>query len=514
MSATAHVQIALDAPGAVVPARLFGTFVEHMGRCVYEGIYEPGHPTADADGFRDDVRALVRELGATVVRYPGGNFVSGYAWEDGVGPQGDRPVRLDAAWHSTETNQVGLHEFARWAESVYLEIMEAVNLGTRGPAEAAQLLEYANHPGGTALSDRRAANGRTEPFGIRLWCLGNEMDGPWQIGHKTADEYGRIAAETARLMRFYDPSVELVAAGSSNREIPIFGAWERTVLAHTADLVDHISIHAYYEELDGDTASFLASAVHLDGYIADVAAIIDDVRAERGITREIGISVDEWNVWNQTRWNTQDKDAVFAGDWPIAPRLIEDEYTVTDAVVVGSLLISLIRNSARVSMANLAQLVNVIAPIRCEPGGAAWRQTTFFPFRDAARHARGRVLPLDVAAPTTETARFGPVSDLDAVATVGDDGEVTVLLAHRGLDAALEVQLPLPGFEVREATVLAAPADGDRRAVNTAGAEHVAPRPLEVRPTASDALEVTLPPVSWAVIRLAPASPTTTTTTD
>ena len=161
MSATAHVQIALDAPGTVVPARLFGTFVEHMGRCVYEGIYEPGHPTADADGFRDDVRALVRELGATVVRYPGGNFVSGYAWEDGVGPQGDRPVRLDAAWHSTETNQVGLHEFARWAESVDLEIMEAVNLGTRGPAEAAQLLEYANHPGGTALSDRRAANGRT-----------------------------------------------------------------------------------------------------------------------------------------------------------------------------------------------------------------------------------------------------------------------------------------------------------------------------------------------------------------
>ncbi len=324
------------------------------------------------------MRDLVRELGVTVVRYPGGNFVSGHRWEDGVGPRAERPVRLDAAWHSIETNQVGLHEFAAWADESGVELMQAVNLGTRGIAEAGDLLEYANHPSGTALSDQRRRNGAEAPFDITLWCLGNEMDGPWQIGHKTADEYGRLAAETARYMRFIDHRVELVVAGSSNLEMPTFGTWERTVLGHTAELVDHISVHAYYEELDGDVDSFLGSAVNLDRYLEAVAAIIDETLAEKGITRSIGISVDEWNVWYQTRWNTEDKDAVLGGDWSEHPRLIEDEYSVTDAVVVGSLLISLLRHADRVSMANLAQLVNVIAPIRCEPDGPAWRQTTFY----------------------------------------------------------------------------------------------------------------------------------------
>ncbi len=262
---------------------------------------------------------LVRELGVTVVRYPGGNFVSGYRWEDGVGPRSERPVRLDAAWHQTETNQVGLHEFATWAAQAGVEVMQAVNLGTRGIEAAGDLLEYSNHPGGTALSDRRRANGAEEPFGITLWCLGNEMDGPWQIGHKTADEYGRLAAETARYMRFLDHRVELVVAGSSNMEMPTFGEWERTVLRHTADQADHISVHAYYEESDGDVASFLASAAGLDRYLDTVAGIIDEVREELGLTKQIGISVDEWNVWYQRDWNDNHKDAVLSGDWPVAP---------------------------------------------------------------------------------------------------------------------------------------------------------------------------------------------------
>ena len=226
--AKAHLRVHADESVAVVSDRVFGSFVEHMGRAVYTGIFEPGHPTADSRGFRADVLELVRELGATVIRYPGGNFVSGFRWEDSVGP--DRPVRLDVAWHSVETNLVGLHEFAGWADTAGVEIMQAVNLGTRGIADAAALLEYSNHPGGTALSDQRRANGRTDPFGIRVWCLGNEMDGPWQIGHKTADEYGRLAAETARVMKWVDPGVELVVAGSSNADMPTFGSWERTVL--------------------------------------------------------------------------------------------------------------------------------------------------------------------------------------------------------------------------------------------------------------------------------------------
>lgn len=504
MHTTTRVQIDTAAPAHAVPRRLFGTFVEHMGRCVYDGIFEPGHPTAAPDGFRRDVLDLVRELGATVVRYPGGNFVSGYRWEDGVGPRADRPVRLDAAWHSTETNQVGLHEFAAWAQDADLELMQAVNLGTRGTAEAADLLEYANHPDGTALSERRRANGRDEPFGIRLWCLGNEMDGPWQIGHKTADEYGRLAAETARLMRFIDPDVELVVAGSSNHEMPTFGEWERTVLRHTAPLVDHISVHAYYEEAPGDPASFLASGVALDRYIGDVVEIIDEVTGELGIERPIGISVDEWNVWNQTRWNEVDKPRVFDGDWPVAPRLIEDDYTVTDAVVVGSLLITLLRRADRVSMANLAQLVNVIAPIRTEPGGPAWRQTTFFPFQLTAAAASGRVVVPAVEGATIETARLGTVDAVDAVATIDGD-TVSVFLAHRDLDAPAHVEVRLDAAAAdASALVLCTPPGGDRHTANSAAAQPVEPAPA---PVALDGavVRLTLPPLSWArlTVRLA-----------
>ncbi|MCS5735960.1 arabinosylfuranosidase ArfA [Herbiconiux daphne] len=511
-------RVVIDPTTAIgdVPRRLFGTFVEHMGRSVYEGIYEPGHPEAGDDGFRRDVLDLVRELGATTVRYPGGNFVSGYRWEDGVGPRDQRPVRLDAAWHSLETNQVGLHEFADWARDAGLELMYAVNLGTRGIAEAADVLEYANHPSGTALAEQRRANGADEPFGIRLWCLGNEVDGPWQIGHKTADEYGRLAAETARLMTFIDPTIELVAAGSSNADMPTFGEWERTVLRHTMGLVDHISLHAYYEESDGDAASFLASGVGLDRYIDEVAGIIDEVSANAtsvadggaASARPIGISVDEWNVWYQRRWNEVDKPVVMNGEWPEHPRLIEDEYTVTDAVVVGSLLISLLRHSDRVSMANLAQLVNVIAPIRSEPGGPAWRQTTFFPFQLTAALASGAVVRPVVSAPQIDTARYGSVDAIDTVATVAESGRTVLFAVNRSLDEPAELTVSLPaagaGLVVGRATTLTVPEGGDRHTSNTAAARPVAPRDLDGVRLDSTTLTATLPPLSWTVIVLDP----------
>ena len=508
-----NTRIILDPTDTVadVPRRLFGTFVEHMGRSVYEGIFEPGHPTADADGFRRDVLELVRELGPTIVRYPGGNFVSGYRWEDGVGPTDERPTRLDAAWHSIETNTVGLHEIAEWATSAGVELMEAVNLGTRGIAEAAELLEYANHPGGTELSERRRRNGREDPFDIMVWCLGNEMDGPWQIGHKTADEYGRLAAESARLMRFIDPRIELVVAGSSNMDMPTFGEWERTVLRHTAGLIDHLSVHAYYEEVGGDVDSFLASAVGLDRYLDEVAGIIDEVTAELGITRAIGISVDEWNVWYQSRWNDHHKDEVLGGDWVEAPRLLEDEYSVTDAVVVGSLLISLLRHSDRVTMANLAQLVNVIAPIRCEPNGPAWRQTTFFPFQLTAQHARGRVIRPAVTSRRLSTASYGEVAAIDAVATVDGAGAVALFIVNRDTEEHAELDLELVGksLHLTQALTLTSPRDGDRFTSNTAEAQPVAPRILDGvlsrrTPGGATVVDASLPPLSWTLLTFAP----------
>lgn len=508
MSATIRFDVA-DTIGAV-PPRLYGVFVEHMGRSVHGGIHDPADPSADERGFRTDVLALARELGATVVRYPGGNFVSGYRWEDGVGPVDERPVRLEVAWRGIEPNTVGLHEFADWAQDAGLEIVEAVNLGTRGPAEAAELLEYANHPAGTELSDRRRANGREEPFAIRTWCLGNEMDGPWQIGHKTAEEYGRIAAETARLMRFIDPGLELVAAGSSSHDMATFGAWERTVLRLTDGLVDHLSVHAYVEE-EGDLTSFLASGAALDRYLDDVIAILDEVGATGPGGRPVGISVDEWNVWSTTRWNEVDKHAVLGGEWRIQP-VIEDEYTVVDGVVVGGLLIALLRHVDRVSMANLAQLVNVIAPIRCEPGLPAWRQPTYFPFQAASALARGTALRPTVEAGSIQTARYGAVDRVDAVATVDDEG-VTVLLINRDAERALPVAVEIAGasLALSSARVLAAPEGGGIRSTNGPGSEPVhlvdLPGATAERDASGTALPLELPALSWAIVRLVTEAP-------
>ncbi len=489
--------------GPVRP-RTFGSFVEHLGRCVYTGIHEPGHPTADSEGFRGDVLELTRELGVTTVRYPGGNFVSGYRWEDGIGPVAERPRRLDLAWHSTEPNLVGVDEFVRWCRAAGVEPMMAVNLGTRGVQEALDLLEYCNGTGDTALANLRRANGAEEPYGIRMWCLGNEMDGPWQIGHKTAEEYGRLAAETARAMRMIDPDLVLVACGSSGSGMPTFGEWERIVLTESYEQVDMVSAHAYYYEEDGDLASFLASPVDMDHFIESVVAPADAVRAAGKHSKRIAISFDEWNVWYQKRAESKVPEG---DDWPVAPVLLEDRYNVADAVVVGGLLISLLRHSDRVHAASLAQLVNVIAPIMTEPGGRSWRQTIFHPFALTARHAAGEVLRLAVAAPTVETAKFGSVSALDAVATHDPaTGDVVVFVVNRSTTDELELAVDVRGLgdlRVVEALTLANP---DHTWQATADdAEAVLPRPNGSATVEGERVEAVLPAVSWSMLRLAKA---------
>lgn len=503
--AHARITIARDFTIAEVPRRLFGQFVEHMGRCVYTGIYEPGHPAADARGFRTDVLELVRELGPTVVRYPGGNFVSGYRWEDGVGPVADRPVRMDGAWHTIETNAFGLHEFMDWSREAEVEVMEAINLGTRGVEEARSLVEYANHPGGTYWSDLRRRNGAEDPFGIKLWCLGNELDGPWQIGHKTAHEYGRLAQETAKAMRLVDPTIELVAVGSSNRQMPTFGTWEHTVLTHAYDQVDYISMHAYYREQSGDAASFLAEAVDMDAFIDGVVSTIDAVKAAGKHAKQVNISFDEWNVWDFDRFNDVEEGEVAASGWREHPRLIEDTYTVTDAVVVGTFLHSLLRHGDRVKIANQAQLVNVIAPIRSEEGGPAWRQTTFWPFARMARMAQGRIMRLAVSSTKGATAKYGDVDEVDAVATWDEtSGRLALFVANRSLDAEATVDLDLQGLRataVRSAEVLTVPQGGDRFTANLEETpDAVGLRPLDGVAIDDGAVRLTLPALSWSAV--------------
>lgn len=485
-----------------VDRRLFGSFVEHMGRSVYTGIFEPGHPEADELGFRRDVLALTRELGVTLVRYPGGNFVSGYRWEDGVGPVEDRPARLDLAWRAVETNAFGVNEFIAWSRRAEVEPMLAVNLGTRGPQAAADLVEYVNHPGGTYLSDLRRKHGASEPHNVRLWCLGNEMDAPWQLGMKSPDEYGKIAAESAKMMRLVDPRIELVASGSSMRSMPSFARWESAMLEHCFDYVDYVSLHSYYEEFDQDLPGFLASGLGMDMFIEEVVATVDHVAARKRSRKKLMLSFDEWNVWFQSK---------FAGpeslEWDISPRVIEDTYDVAAAVVVGTLLISLLRHADRVRIACQAQLANVIGAIRSEPGGPAWPQTTFFPFAHVAQYARGIALNLIVTSPNYVAEPYGDVPLLDTMATWDpENGALTFFMVNRSVDTMLPVTVNLEGFGplvAVEHIVLAA--DGDARRTNTE--EHpslVRPRTVAASRMVDGVLETSLDPLSWNVIRLSP----------
>ena len=480
-------------PGVEIDRRIFGGFLEHVGRAVYGGIYEPGHPTAGPDGMRRDVIEAVKELGATLVRYPGGNFVSAYNWEDGVGPVAERPVRLDPAWHSLEPNEVGTAEFIGWARTVGAEPMMAVNLGTRGVADAMRLLEYCNASVG-ALAELRRSHGHDEPFGVRSWCLGNEMDGEWQLGHRTAEDYGRLAEQTAHAMRCLDDSLELVACGPSGPDVPWFEEWIRQVLRLSYTRVDQLSCHWYVSEDDVDLTSFLASGAGMDRYIERAVAIADEVGAELGSDKRIDLSFDEWNVWNMRRH--QQRDTISGiGNWPFAPPLLEEEYTLVDGVAAGSLLMSLIAHADRVKVACIAQLVNAIAPIMTVPGGPVWRQTTFHPFALSSVLAGGALLPVELDVPSIDTQAYGTVPAVQAVAGV-NQGRACLLLVNRYPDRSISLKM---GFEGH---------DGPLEVVSLAGEDlHLtnnADHPDRVTPSQRQVAggdEVVLPPASWSRVR-------------
>jgi alpha-L-arabinofuranosidase len=490
--------------------RLFGAFVEHLGRCVYGGLYEPDHPTADANGFRGDVLELVRQLGPTIVRYPGGNFVSGYDWEDGVGPVDKRPRRLDLAWASTEPNTFGTNEFMDWCRLAGIEPMLAVNLGTRGPDAARRLVEYCNHPAGTALSDLRREHGWPEPHGVKFWCLGNEMDGPWQMERKTPTEYGRVATEAAKMMKWIDPSIELAACGSSARTMPTFGEWERVVLEHTFDHVEYISLHTYLNNYAGDTAGFLASPDLMDSFIEEVVAIADAVAAERRSSKRIMLSFDEWNVWYRTR---RGGNRVREG-WPVAPPILEEVYTMEDALAFGGACISLLNHADRVRAACLAQLVNAIAPITTETGGSAWRQTIFWPFADFANLGHGTVLRTQIDCPTYSATYYDPRGKEDLnyplpevpylkLAAVRGDGTLTLFALNRHLDEPMKLDVSARGFGELTLDRAKTLCDDDLHAANTRDEpDRVRPEALSVVELRDGGLVATLPPASWTVLHM------------
>jgi len=496
-------RVYLDSRRTIAPLdrNLFGSFLEHLGRAIYEGIYDPGSRLSDSNGLRNDVVDEIHQLGVPIVRYPGGNFVSGYNWLDGVGPKQDRPRVLDKAWNSINTNQFGTNEFMTWCKAVGTKPLMGLNLGTGTSEEAAALVEYCNVEKGTKWSDLRRKHGFAEPYKVKHWCLGNEMDGPWQIGHMTATEYGLKAQDAARQMHYVDPSLQLIACGSSGPFMPTYLEWDREVLEQCYDYVDGLSLHRYFgntqEETGGDSAKFLAMNLSMERQIAETIAVCDLVRGHKRSPKKLWLSFDEWNVWYRARRG----DAV-NGHEQEAPHLLEEVYNLEDALLVGGLINSLIRNADRVKLACLAQLINVIAPIMTNANGM-FRQTIYYPYSWALQFARGSVLNLQIESPTYEVKEMGPVPYLDVAATMDpENGKISVFVLNRDLSKAHTLELNWQDkapARVLSSTLLTG---DDLKAFNSFEApQRVAPRPLDKPSTAGGRTKFEVPARSYSAIQ-------------
>ena len=476
-----------------VDNKLFSSFIEHLGRAVYTGIYEPGHPAADEQGFRKDVIEMVKDLNVSLVRYPGGNFLSGYNWKDGIGPVDKRPVRLDRAWHSIEPNKIGIDEFYDWCQKSGTEIMGAVNMGTGTPQEAGDILEYCNFEGGTYWSDLRRSNGHKAPLKIKNWCIGNEMDGPWQIGHLSADEYGRKALETAKIMKMTDEDIKLVVCGSSTTKMPTYPEWDRIVLEHTYEIADYVSIHRYYENYGNDD-DFLASFYDMDNFIKTACATCDYVKAVKRSKKTMYLSFDEWNVWYQQKKEPH--------PWMTAPRILEDHYSLLDALVFGGLAITLLNHADRVKIACLAQLVNVIAPIFTEPGKGAYRQTIYYPFKDMSQFGRGTVLTPVINTDKKITEKFGEVPASIYSAVLDEEkSELTLFALNTSKTESCEVEINLSSFKDTSMFYRTEMTGKDLSAANSLEVEAVKPCKAELINGDSNIYQIPLKAVSWNVIR-------------
>ena len=412
-----------------------------MGRAVYEGVYEPGSAHADAHGCRADVLAALAEIDFTVMRYPGGNFVSNYHWRDGVGPVDQRPTRRDLAWGTIEPNRFGTHEFAALAQRMGWTPMLAVNLGTGTPEEAADWVEYCNSTRSTAIVAERRANGAPDPMAVPLWCLGNEMDGPWQVGHLPARDYGIKARQAAHMMKLIDPSIEVVVSGTSIPTSSTYLEWDREALEAVGGLADHLSTHLYVDNWEGDTAAFLTSGAAIDRQIAETDAVCRYVAGRRGKVRRPSIAFDEWNVWYRTR----NREGMWA-DGAFPAHLVEEVYDLQDALVCAQFLMSFIRNADMVKIANLAQVVNVIAPLLTD-GDRLLRQTIFEALVMFAGRRQGVSLRVGYEGGMVPAPEIGEVPMVDGAAILGDDG-LHLFAVNRSLDTTVELEVALAGADL------------------------------------------------------------------
>jgi alpha-N-arabinofuranosidase len=479
-----------------VDARIFGGFLEHMGRAVYEGVYAPDSVHADEDGFRTDVMTALRRLGMTAMRYPGGNFASGYHWMDGVGPQEQRPTVRELAWQSVEPNRFGTDEFIRLCRKAGWTPMITVNLGTGTPEEARNWVEYCNCPAGTKYADARASNGSAEPYTVKLWCLGNEMDGDWQLGHVPADQYAIRAQQAAKMMRDVDRSIELVACGSCGVGMSTYMEWDRQILEYLGDLADYVSLHRYVGNRDGDTSDYLAITNAIDRQIEEMDAACRFVQAKRRSKKRAYLCFDEWNVWYKNR--------EMDGEGKTAPHLIEEIYNLEDALVVAGFLNSFIRHADVVKIANIAQIVNVIAPIQTR-GDEMLLQSIFYPFEMFSGRRRGVSLRPALDGPTYEAKTNGPAHHIDASAILGpgSDGgrQLHVFATNRCLDQPAAVRVKLvdhPIVVLDSAELLTGP---DAKAANSfEQPDVITSRPFADVKIGGGEVSLELPPLSVAAM--------------
>jgi alpha-N-arabinofuranosidase len=479
---------------------IFGSFLEHLGRSIYEGVYDPNSKLADGNGFRKDVLNEIRRMQVPIVRYPGGNFVSGYHWLDGVGPKKDRPTVLEKAWNSVETNQFGTNEFLAWCKLAGTTPLMGLNLGTGTPEMAAALVEYLNVDKGTKWSELRRSHEIAEPYGVKNWCLGNEMDGPWQIGHMSAAEYGEKAADAGRQMRYVDANLKLIACGSSGPTRPTYLEWDREVLEQCYEYVDAISLHRYFDntsETGGNSAYFLALNLSMEKQISEVAAVCDYVQGIKRSPKKLWLSFDEWNVWYRAR-----SGSAVDGNRGQAPHLLEEIYNLEDALLVGGLINSLLRNSGRVRVGCLAQLVNVIAPIMTNANGL-YRQTIFYPYNWALQYARGAALEVQVEhGPAYDVPGYDRVPYVDVAGTLNADGTVAIFVLNRDLARSHKVEIyweNAAGSRLQAALVLTG---NDLKAVNGFDApSRVAPQDAEKPVTSGGVTRMEVPAQSYSVFQ-------------
>lgn len=477
---------------------LFSGFAEHMGRCIYEGIYDPASPHADENGLRKDVLAALRDLNFRSIRYPGGNFLSGYRWEDGIGPKNKRPARKDLAWQSIETNQFGTDEFMAFCKEINTEPMMAVNMGTGSIQDAANLVEYCNAETGTKYANMRAENGHENPYGVKYWCIGNEMDGPWQIGHLDAVEYGKKAREAGKMMRWQDPTIQTILCGSSNSHMPTYPEWDRTVLELAWDNVDYHSLHYYANNHANDTASYLAMSAEFENFVDTLTGVLRYVKAKTRSKHDVYLSWDEWNVWYKA---TLEHDV--KGKWTQAPHLIEEVYNLEDALVVAQWLNVFLRKSDVLKIACLAQIVNVIAPI-LTTRDAMLKQSIYYPLMLFSRLANGIALDVAVSAPMYETKQFGDMPLLDVSASYNEEtGAHAVFIVNRSQTESTPVDLHWQYLKPSSIKAAYQVAGTDPKSANTfENPNQIVSVSIEAPEISEDCASLMLPPLSFTALEL------------